>query len=218
MVEDGGMMPRRRWRAGWRILLWVALLAVLSVASRYLLTRLPVSYPGWMDPVILSAVGLLAGWVVLMAIDGRSPGALGFAVSRAAVAETVSGFAVGSGLIGAAVLLLLVTGTAAFVPDDGTFGGYLSSLGAAFLFFWMAAAYEEIWFRGYGFQALVEGVGVWPAIVVSSALFSLLHGANPGIDFAAFLNIFLAGVMLAIAYLRTRSLWFATALHAGWNW
>src|SRR5690606_35760065 len=35
---------------------------------------------------------------------------------------------------------------------------------------------------------------------------------------AAFVNIFLAGVMLALAYLRTRSLWFATALHAGWNW
>jgi uncharacterized protein len=31
-------------------------------------------------------------------------------------------------------------------------------------------------------------------------------------------NIFLAGVMLAVAYLRTRSLWFATGVHLGWNW
>src|SRR5690606_12477457 len=31
-------------------------------------------------------------------------------------------------------------------------------------------------------------------------------------------NIFLAGVLLSVAYLRTRSLWFATAVHLGWNW
>jgi hypothetical protein len=32
------------------------------------------------------------------------------------------------------------------------------------------------------------------------------------------INIFLAGVLLAFAYLRTLSLWFVTALHMGWNW
>jgi hypothetical protein len=31
-------------------------------------------------------------------------------------------------------------------------------------------------------------------------------------------NIFAAGVMLGWAYLRTRSLWFCTAVHLGWNW
>jgi hypothetical protein len=34
----------------------------------------------------------------------------------------------------------------------------------------------------------------------------------------AIVNIFLAGVLLSLAYVRTRSLWFATGLHAGWNW
>ena len=28
----------------------------------------------------------------------------------------------------------------------------------------------------------------------------------------------IAGIMLAVAYLKTRSLWFATAVHLGWNW
>src|SRR5690606_30789684 len=31
-------------------------------------------------------------------------------------------------------------------------------------------------------------------------------------------NIFLAGVLLAVAYLKTLSLWFATGVLVGWNW
>src|SRR5690606_38171554 len=43
-------------------------------------------------------------------------------------------------------------------------------------------------------------------------------GANPSVGVFALVNIFLAGILLGIAYLRTLSLWFATALHMGWNW
>ncbi|HMS10020.1 MAG TPA: CPBP family intramembrane metalloprotease, partial [Pyrinomonadaceae bacterium] len=31
-------------------------------------------------------------------------------------------------------------------------------------------------------------------------------------------NTFLAGIWFAVAYLRTRDLWFATGLHVMWNW
>jgi uncharacterized protein len=86
------------------------------------------------------------------------------------------------------------------------------------VFFGIAAAWEEALFRGYPFQVLVEGIGAWPAIVITSALFAWAHGQNPEVTTLALLNIFLAGVLLALAYLRTRSLWFATALHLGWNW
>ncbi|MBD0319321.1 MAG: CPBP family intramembrane metalloprotease, partial [Gemmatimonadetes bacterium] len=77
---------------------------------------------------------------------------------------------------------------------------------------------EEVLCRGYAFQALVQGMGPWPAIVLSSAIFSVLHLGNPNVTWLGLANIFLAGIMLAVAYLRTRSLWFATAVHAGWNW
>ena len=72
--------------------------------------------------------------------------------------------------------------------------------------------------RGYLFQALVQGIGVWPAVVVSSALFSAGHLANPNVHWIGLANIFLAGVLLAVVYLRTRSLWAATGVHLGWNW
>jgi uncharacterized protein len=56
-------------------------------------------------------------------------------------------------------------------------------------------------------------------VVVANVLEALIaHGANPEVTWVGLANIFLAGVLLAMAYLRTRSLWFASALHLGWNW
>jgi hypothetical protein len=95
---------------------------------------------------------------------------------------------------------------------------YVASLAAALAFFAVAAAAEEALFRGYAFQALVQGIGAWPAVLLSSAAFALAHGRNPSVDWVAMANIFAAGVMLGWAYLRTRSLWFCTAVHLGWNW
>jgi uncharacterized protein len=210
--------PRRRLAVVWRILLWLVLLLLFYLAGQYAVSMLPGTPLGTAAYIALSAGGLMAGWAVLTGVDGRPPGALGFALSSAAVSETVAGLGMGVALIGGAVVLLLVTGSAGFAPDGGSALDYALSLGWTLLYFWLAAAYEEIWFRGYGFQALVEGMGAWPSVIASSALFSLLHAANPNFDIAAFANIFLAGVMLGLAYLRTRSLWFATALHAGWNW
>ena len=218
MATREDIVPRRRLGVVWRILLWLVLLLLFYVAGQYAVSLLPGTPLGWAAYIALSAGGLMAGWAVLTGVDGRPPGALGFALSRAAISETFSGLGLGAVLIAVAVVLLLVTGSAAFAPDAGNPVGYLTSLTWTLLYFYLAAAYEEIWFRGYGFQALVEGVGAWPAAIASSALFSLLHAANPNFGFAAFANIFLAGLMLALAYLRTRSLWFVTALHAGWNW
>jgi hypothetical protein len=84
--------------------------------------------------------------------------------------------------------------------------------------FTVAALAEEAMFRGYPFQVLARTAGPIAATVVSSVLFALAHGANPSIGIFALVNIFLAGILLAIAYLKTLSLWFATALHMGWNW
>lgn len=218
MATPERVSPPRRLGVVWRILLWLALLLLFYVAGQYAVSLLPGNSLGWAAYIILSAGGLMAGWAVLTGVDGRPPGALGFALSRAAILETFWGLGLGAVLLGGAVLLLLVTGSAAFAADAGSVTSYLGSLGWTLLYFYIAAAYEEIWFRGYGFQALVEGVGAWPAAIASSAVFSLLHAGNPSFGAAAFANIFLAGLMLALAYLRTRSLWFATALHAGWNW
>jgi membrane protease YdiL (CAAX protease family) len=82
------------------------------------------------------------------------------------------------------------------------------------------ALLEELGFRGYPFQRLLESVGpVW-AILIFSVLFSAVHLANPsneGLWTWSFANTLLVGVLFAVAFLRTRSLWLPIGMHFGWN-
>jgi len=56
------------------------------------------------------------------------------------------------------------------------------------------------------------------AVVISSVAFGALHIFNPEVGYISLVNITLAGVLMAAAYLRTRSLWTAIGLHWAWNW
>ncbi len=67
---------------------------------------------------------------------------------------------------------------------------------------------EEIVFRGWLFNALKRRIPVWPAIMLSSLLFALIHPS------VSSLTTFLFGVCMAIAYYKTQNLWVAIAMHA----
>jgi membrane protease YdiL (CAAX protease family) len=81
----------------------------------------------------------------------------------------------------------------------------------------VSAANEELLFRGYPLQVLMVAIGRWPAMVAMSALFGLGHHLNPNATWLGTLNTFLAGILLCLAYMRTRSLWFPYGIHIGWN-
>jgi membrane protease YdiL (CAAX protease family) len=205
-------------RAGWRILGYF----LLAAGAGVILSTLAAAIGGRMQEAasfgVMLGAALLAGWGMVVFVDRRRPGALGFALEPAAIRDSVVGLGVGAAMLAGAVVVLVVASMARWVADDGIMPEYVAALATSFAFFAVAAEAEEAVFRGYAFQALVQGVGVWPAVAGSSVLFALLHANNPNVTPVALANIFLAGVMLAVAYLRTRSLWFATAVHLGWNW
>jgi uncharacterized protein len=207
-----------RLRPPWRILIFFLFFFLLAAAGSVAISVLPRHPLQWAGLIVMTLAALVAGWILLIRVEARPPGALGFPLHVSAIRETFGGLAIGGALIGAAVLLLLVTGSARFASDGGTVGAYLGFVAWTLLFFGIAAAFEEVIFRGYPFQVLVEWIGAWPATLIASALFSALHAQNPNITALAFVNIFLAGVLLSVAYLKTRSLWFATGVHVGWNW
>jgi uncharacterized protein len=219
-TADVVFFGRHGLRAGWRILLFVMLLLPLASALASAMTRLQPPGAGRLlsSAIVMLVSSLVAGWVMLMVVDRRPAGALGFAADPAAVRDSAVGTAAGGGMLALAVTLLAMAGMARWVADTGSGWEYVAALGQSLAFFAVAAAAEEAAFRGYAFQALVQGIGAWPAAVATSALFALAHAGNPSVTPVALANIFLAGVMLAAAYLRTRSLWFATAVHLGWNW
>jgi membrane protease YdiL (CAAX protease family) len=73
-------------------------------------------------------------------------------------------------------------------------------------------AFEELIFRGWLLGGLREHWGDTRAILVSSALFALIHG-----DLWATPALFLLGCVFGWVYLRSGSLYASIVLHAMWN-
>ena len=93
-----------------------------------------------------------------------------------------------------------------------------SPLLPALAFFLIGALVEELLFRGVLFRLIEKMTGTWIALVLSAILFGAIHIANPHATIFSSLAIALeAGVLLALAYVLTRSLWFAIGIHWGWN-
>jgi hypothetical protein len=81
----------------------------------------------------------------------------------------------------------------------------------------VAALAEEVAFRGYPFQRLVDSIGPIAATLLLSILFGVAHMFNPGANTASVVITIFAGWLLAAAYLRTRALWFSWGWHFAWN-
>ena len=81
----------------------------------------------------------------------------------------------------------------------------------------VAALAEEVAFRGYPFQRLIEVTNPTVATVLVSLLFGVVHLFNPGATFASTVVTIFAGWLLAICYLRTRALWVGWGFHFTWN-
>lgn len=79
-----------------------------------------------------------------------------------------------------------------------------------------AAIHEELVFRGYLLQKPAK-LNLIAAVAMTSILFALVHGGNPSVGKIALLNIFLAGVLLALAWVWRRNLWIPIGIHVVWN-
>src|SRR5689334_5740690 len=65
----------------------------------------------------------------------------------------------------------------------------------------IAAATEELVFRGFPLQILAEGMGQWPAVIMMSGLFGATHLNNPDASLRSAGNTAIAGILLSLAYL-----------------
>jgi len=86
------------------------------------------------------------------------------------------------------------------------------------LMFFVQSASEEVMARSWLMPAIESRFGPWAALLLSSGVFAAIHIGNPNVNGPGILNIFLAGMMLGMFFLKYRNIWFITGLHAGWNW
>lgn len=162
---------------------------------------------------------LLASFYLLGRIadqDDHPFASMGLGLDRPFVKEMFLGTAFGAGMICLAVVAIKIGGDYFWtVLDPGTLWLRLLNRGWILL---AGALAEEVAFRGYPFQRLVEAVrSRLIAVVLVSGLFGVIHLWNPNVNVWGFLNTVLIGALLAMAYLRTGSLWLAWGVHFGWN-
>ncbi len=125
------------------------------------------------------------------------------------------GAALGWGMLVASILPMVLIGglivTFWLVPRQ--FGILLIDL----LLLAVASLAEEVAFRGYPFQRLIEAMGPTLATLVFSLAFAGAHILNPGSNRASFLITVFSSWLLSVAYLRTRALWVCWGWHFAWN-
>ena len=86
-----------------------------------------------------------------------------------------------------------------------------------FLLFIAVSIAEETYVRGYVLKNLLQSFNPIISLIISSAIFSLLHFFNPNVNYIALTELFIAGILLGISYVYTKNLWFPIALHLSWN-
>ncbi len=217
----------RRAKPVWRFFL-SALLVVVAYVGVQAVAALAFVLAGQRPELFLSLftanflvlAALLALYKMLTAsLDAKPLASVGLAFRGRWKQELAMGVAYGAAMILAVAGLEGLFGLADFTrrqsggtPDQIFVWGLY-----AFLLFSIAGTAEELTFRGYPFQRLVEVLGPIGAVGVTSALFGVAHLGNRSHTWVSTANTMLVGVPLAVAYLRTRSLWLPVGLHVSWN-
>jgi len=211
-------------RAGWRLLIFLALVAVLSGAAFLLQKTITHSFG-----TDFSATNVIIGetfsfGIVLLAtaimsrFEHRRLADYGLPPRKALGKQ----FWIGA-LWGFAMLTLLV-GMMATTHAYSAGGLALSPLGVVkFGFLWavgflMVGLFEEFAFRGYMQFTMTTGLGFWPAAAITCTVFAGLHLGNPGENWIGAVEIVLIAVFLCLALRRTGNLWFAIGWHMAFDW
>lgn len=125
----------------------------------------------------------------------------------------VIGFLIGITLCCSVVGVLCLAG-AARVDGLGDRSQFIAQLSAATI----AAVGEELLFRGVLFRILEQATGTLCALLSSALIFGLTHLLNPEATLFSSLAIAIeAGLLLGLAFVSTRNLWFPIGIHLAWN-
>jgi hypothetical protein len=229
--QDIFFNSKGRPRSGWRLFVFVFLF-INAMAFAEALVRIP--FGGQEEArrffasirgdatgrVILLLIATGLGWLCGRLMEGLPFRALGWALHRRWLRDLLVGSLVGAASLLLAVAIAVLFGgyTFAFAPVS-VLPSVLQTLVLAAGFFVIAGAAEEVLLRGYPLQTLLRSLPAWVPLVLTALFFSLGHLGNPNVvPGFTFVNTMLAGVWLAVAYLRTRSLWFPVGVHWAWNW
>lgn len=224
-----------RLRAGWRLLvhtlLVILFLGVFQLAITLLALQLGLlnesnlrdAAQGELGSPLLNlpSVGAvtLATWIAWRWLDRRPFLSIGLGWDRRSALDLAFGILMPGLLFGGIYLVELAAGWLTFQgwawQDPST--NVVTELSSWLILFIMVGYYEELLSRGYHLQTLIDGLNLVWALVISSAVFAVLHAANPSASVLSTIGIFAAGLFLAYGWIRTGALWIPIGVHIGWN-
>lgn len=222
-----------RLRSGWRLALYIFAFIALTILLATLLRVAfaigrafipPLPHARYYADLTFRLAGLLAalaaGYFCARFLEGLPWRSLGLTLHRDWLRDLIVGTAIGFASLALAVGIATAAGGFHFsVGGSDMLVAAARSLLASGVLLFAAALAEEAAFRGYPLQTLARAGLIWLGVILTSLPFAFVHLDNPNVvPGVTFANTALAGVWLAAAYLKTRSLWFPLGVHWGWNW
>jgi uncharacterized protein len=215
-LNDGGL------RAGWRLLIYAVLAAGLWFTGGIVLVQfLPVpryspSGPFFVDRVFGFLV-VFGAALVMARLERRSADEYGLPQRGTFGKLFWQGWLLGLAEISALIGMIYALGGYSF-GSIALAGRELLRWGILWtIFFVVVGLFEEFLFRGYTLFTLADGIGFWPAAILSSCLFGWVHRSNPGENWVGAASVVIIGLVFAFALRRTGNLWFAVGWHASFD-
>ena len=212
---------RTELRAGWRLLIFLAIVVALITASN-LAVR---SFLHGADDTTLFLVRelldflifLFASWI-MGRIEARTIADYGLPWRKMFRIQFWQGVLLGFASITALLVAMRLSGVFHFggIALHGADVWKWAIIYA--LVFTLVALREEFRARGYALFTLTAGIGFWPAAILSAAYFGYSHHGNSGEDWVGLLNAGAAGLLLSFLLRRSGNLWMPIGFHLAFDW
>jgi len=216
-------------RAGWRILAFIIIFAVLNLGITFGVREMLGSLKGggtlWFTLLGISAT--IASYISRKYIDKDTLVSLGLKFNKAAIKDLLYGIFNSALIMAGIYFVMLFTGLIEYEGMSWWSGHTgmevhfsMAVLPIVLAVFWklvVVAWWEELVFRGIILQNMIKGVGLVWSVVLSCLLFGLVHAGNPDATVLSTIFIALVTPQLIYAYLKTGQLWLPIGLHLGWN-
>jgi uncharacterized protein len=208
-------------RAGWRLLIFLAIvIALINLTKRifgWLLRGADQTTLFLVFQVINFSIFLFASWI-MGRIEGRTIADYGLPRSRMFRAQFWQGVLLGFASITGLLVAMRIAGVFHF-GSIALHGADIWKWAAVYAFvFILVALREEFRARGYGLFTLSSGIGFWPAAMVSAVYFGYSHHGNSGEDWVGLFNAGAFGLLACFLLRRTGHLWMPIGLHMAFDW
>jgi hypothetical protein len=218
-------------RAGWRLLIYLTMIAALLSCVQLLAKRLAGGAPTGMQlPPIAQAISQLIGELIVFLIllllawimsriERRKMGVYGLPLEQRAFSRFIQGYFIWGFLPLAVLLAILRVFHVFFFGNFTPLGPQILGWGLLwFCVFLLVGFSEEYLFRGYFLYTLSDGIGFWPAAIIQAILFARVHMGNGGETRVGIIATAFFAIFAAATLWRTGNLWLAVGSHAGWDW